>query len=311
GAGTRLIWYPRKAAFRVGYVSGTQWDDANIGDYSIAMGVNTEASGRSSVAIGWDSIAPGDYSIAIGSGTEAYGFSSVAIGDTTTASGDQSIAMGGNTEASGDYSTAMGHFTTASGDYSTAMGHFTTASGYVSTAVGAYTTASGPYSIAIGQGIEASGDSSIAIALNDQTGTVVSQDNTMAIMGGNVGIGTTSPSEKLEVNGSAKIDGDLNVTGKLTQKYDVDLDGALTVNDNILCSLTILGLSVKDIYNNTITLSRLDFDGDGTADVADCYLLGRMLFIYRTSNYGLFKTENISGPSSGVLIKQQWKVNYV
>ncbi|RLC33444.1 MAG: hypothetical protein DRZ76_04345, partial [Candidatus Nealsonbacteria bacterium] len=43
GAGTRMLWYPRKAAFRVGYVDGTQWDDANIGSYSTAMGAQTTA----------------------------------------------------------------------------------------------------------------------------------------------------------------------------------------------------------------------------------------------------------------------------
>ncbi len=28
GVGARLVWYPRKAAFRVGRVNGDQWDDA-------------------------------------------------------------------------------------------------------------------------------------------------------------------------------------------------------------------------------------------------------------------------------------------
>jgi hypothetical protein len=52
----------------------------------------------------------------------------------------------------------------------------------------------------MGREIEAAGDYSVAIALNDQNGAVVSQDNTMAVMGGNVGIGTTSPNATLEVN---------------------------------------------------------------------------------------------------------------
>lgn len=145
GEGTRLIWYPSKAAFRAGKVFGDEWDVDNIGLNSVGMGASSKASGSTS--------------------------------------------------------TAMGNYTTASGSVSTAMGNNTTASGDYSTAIGVSTKASGSYSIAMGNGIEASGINSIAIALNDQTGTIVTQDNTMAIMGGNVGIGTISPAEPLTVNG--------------------------------------------------------------------------------------------------------------
>ena len=327
GAGTRMMWVPAKSAFRAGYVGGAQWDDANIGSYSTAMGRNTTASGYSSTAMGYGTTASGAYATAMGIWTTASGAYSTAMGNQTTASGYYSTAMGGYTTASGSRSTAMGYFTTASGAYSTAMGRNTTASGWYSTAMGYYatttdsgiystamgyktmasatsstaigngaeasgiastamghyttasadystamgaittasgdystamgifttasgpgstamggitiasgfystamgysteafgnystamgydTTASGAWSTAIGGGIEASGDYSIAIALNDQSSTVVSQDNTMAIMGGNVGIGTTAPAAKLHVAGDAKIDGDLTVTG--------------------------------------------------------------------------------------------------
>ena len=38
GAGARAFFYPGKAAFRAGRVTGTQWDDESIGNYSVAMG---------------------------------------------------------------------------------------------------------------------------------------------------------------------------------------------------------------------------------------------------------------------------------
>ena len=41
GAGARMFFNPYKAAFRSGRVSGTQWDNANVGAYSSAMGYNT------------------------------------------------------------------------------------------------------------------------------------------------------------------------------------------------------------------------------------------------------------------------------
>lgn len=52
GAGTRLIWYPLKGAFRAGYVDGNQWDDANIGDSSTAMGYGNTAAQELSVSLG-------------------------------------------------------------------------------------------------------------------------------------------------------------------------------------------------------------------------------------------------------------------
>lgn len=171
GAGTRMMWYPEKASFRVGYISGTEWDHTSIGDYSIAMGYGTKASA--------------DYSTATGKMTLASNLGSTALGDHAL--------------ASGIVSTAMGSYSIASGNYSTAMGSATAATGSASTAIGYSTIASGEFSTAIGQEIEANGEYSVAIALSDQNGLSVTQNNTMAIMGGTVGIGTASPNKLLHV----------------------------------------------------------------------------------------------------------------
>jgi hypothetical protein len=80
GAGTRLIWYPNKAAFRAGYVNGTQWDDANIGDYSNAAGYNARASGNYATAFGKDVVAAQTTSTALGEFCTAPGVASVALG---------------------------------------------------------------------------------------------------------------------------------------------------------------------------------------------------------------------------------------
>ena len=80
GAGTRMMWYPRKAAFRAGYVNGTQWDAANIGAYSIAMGINVRASGDSSVALGASATAAQAGAFAAGVHVTASGAASVAMG---------------------------------------------------------------------------------------------------------------------------------------------------------------------------------------------------------------------------------------
>ncbi len=149
GAGTRMMWYPDKAAFRVGYVGGTSWDKDSIGNYSVAMGYNTKAKGNYSTAMGDGTKASGNWSTAIGAGTIASGGVSTAMGVNTTASGYGSTAMGQYSNALGDFSTAIGSCA-AVGDYSIAMGSTTTASGYSSIASGGGTNASGNYSASMG-----------------------------------------------------------------------------------------------------------------------------------------------------------------
>lgn len=193
GAGTRLVWAPKKAALRAGTVTGSQWDDANIGVGSVALGQDTIASGDLSLAGGYGSQATGDASIALGvnnisSNTGSVsigitntssGYGSLAFGSSNTASGTGSTAFGQESVASGIDSTAFGLKSLASGSYSTAFGFsilpgnlscadagisvpVTTADGYGSTAFGACTNASGPISTAFGVGSVASADLSTA-----------------------------------------------------------------------------------------------------------------------------------------------------
>ena len=84
-AGVRMMWYPGNAAFRAGRVSGTQWNDLNVGLYSVAFGQNTEASG--------------DHSAAMGDGTTASGNWTTAMGENTTAATNQSLTIGAYNES--------------------------------------------------------------------------------------------------------------------------------------------------------------------------------------------------------------------
>lgn len=223
GTGTRMFWYPGKAAFRAGYVSSTQWNDANIGQYSVAFGSDSIASGQDSAAFG-NSTASGSNSVAMGTSV-ASNMNSVAIGSGSTASGEWSVAIGNDSTASGTGSTAFGSGL-ALGPYSTAM-EDSTASGYCSTAFGQSTTASGRYSTASGYGTTASAQLSFVIGvcnigLNSTGGTPsattwVSTDPLFEIgNGGNGYYGNpalTTSSDALVVykNGNAVLQGSLQV----------------------------------------------------------------------------------------------------
>lgn len=162
GIGTRMFFYPRKAAFRAGQVEAAQWNDDNIGLNSVAMGMNTNASGERSTAFGYN----------------------------TFATGLSSTSMGTNTVASGSMSTAMGYGTVASGSNSTAMGHGSEASHVTSTAIGYYSTASGFASIAMGYRAKAVGGNSFAIHLNSdfsapEVGDRIFRISGASLIGGN------------------------------------------------------------------------------------------------------------------------------
>lgn len=99
GPGRRFMYFPGQDAFRMGQVTGTQWDAVNIGRRSVAMGSNTMASGNASFAMGGDAVASGSESVAMGKGPVASGFGAVAMGLLTTAAGDGSVALGSNAVA--------------------------------------------------------------------------------------------------------------------------------------------------------------------------------------------------------------------
>ena len=196
GAGTRMMWHPAKAAFRAGDVDAAQWDEANVGLYSVALGYNTTASGGASTA----------------------------MGGSTTASGNNATAMGNNTTASGTNATAMGTSTTASVSFATAMGLNTTASGLVATAMGSGTTASGEVATAMGVGSKAQAYASVAIGrYNVVTGDLGSWVPTDPLLVGGDGTGDASRSNSFVIfkNGAAQFQG--TVTASVASPSDARL----------------------------------------------------------------------------------------
>ena len=162
----RMFFDKSKGAFRAGRATGTEWDDANVGNYSIAFGSNCIAKGLS-MAIGDGSKALEDYCFAGGYHSEARDAEAAfAFGSSCVATGGCAVALGNSTTASGDYSTALGHSTTASGNSSTALGSACLASGYSSVALGESNTASGTSSFTAGETNTASGYTSIALGAN-------------------------------------------------------------------------------------------------------------------------------------------------
>ncbi|MGE0812259.1 MAG: tail fiber domain-containing protein [Vicinamibacterales bacterium] len=107
GHGRRLMWYPGKAAFRAGEVTGQQWDDGNVGYASAALGLDAVAKGDYSVAFGHNATATAQDAVALGRSTLADAHQAVAIGNFLSAAGSASVALGTNAATT---SAAVGSF---------------------------------------------------------------------------------------------------------------------------------------------------------------------------------------------------------
>ncbi len=182
GSDSQLYFDVQSSSFRAGQATAAQWDDANVGNYSIGIGYNATASGSGSVAMGISTIASGPQSVAFGDQTSALGDESFAMGEqavanstqsfamgnsTTSATGNNSFAFGAGVDTNGVGAVAMGSGSQATGNYSVALGQNTTAGGGANTfAVGSSTTASGTAAVAMGSGSQATGNYSVALGQN-------------------------------------------------------------------------------------------------------------------------------------------------
>jgi hypothetical protein len=146
----RMFFDKSKGAFRAGGVTAAEWDDANVGSFSTAVGDDTTASGYASFAAGIGTVASGSYSSVFGGSSAASGSYSFAAGGGVTAGGSNSFAVGSAARALGNYSAAFGLGTTA-----------------------------GTYP-------QVSGANSMAIFMGDQDSVDVTASNLMALLGGRV-----------------------------------------------------------------------------------------------------------------------------
>ena len=242
GAGRRMMWYADNASFRVGYVDGTQWDQANLGNYSFASGYNTIANGFWSTATGFMSSASGTVATALGNDTHATGHSATAIGHGTFSTGLSSTSMGFQTNANGDFSTAMGEGTTARAYSSTAMGLGTKAKAYGSLSIGINNDTTDNPNLTV----SALTDRIFQIGNGDITGT---RSNALTVLrNGNTGIGRTVPDfplsfsdslgTKISLYGSSAYNYGLGIQAFKLQIYTPDPNGDILFGFGSSSSLT-------------------------------------------------------------------------
>ncbi|MDG6373212.1 hypothetical protein QAB01_00675, partial [Glaesserella parasuis] len=141
-----------------------------VGPGSITIGENSDASGRTAVAIGYRAKAIPYKSIALGVGANARENEAIVIGQESVAEAIQSIAIGTSTQASGYRSISIGYGANARVE-SVSLGKEANAGHTQTVAIGPKASASGSQSIAIGGDTIAEGPGSISIGNDDLNGT--------------------------------------------------------------------------------------------------------------------------------------------
>jgi hypothetical protein len=172
-------------------------DNTASGDHATAGG------GESNIASGWLATVGGGYYDTASGYTSTIGggyYNTVTNSQGTIAGGGHNYASGGQATIAGGYYNTAGpyHYSTVGG------GERNTASNYYSTVPGGYgDTASGYCSIAAGYQVRVNADYTLAFGYNFTTSAshaVIFHDTGTPIK---VGIGTTSPSTTLHVQGDA------------------------------------------------------------------------------------------------------------
>lgn len=144
---------------------------------NVEYGISNALTGDFSSVFGISNISSGMYGTALGYSNNSASYFSLACGSYNTASGDSCVAVGFSNQAIGNNSIAIGNSNTTNSMNSMALGHQFTIGTNLFDAM---------FSVGIGL---------------DGMPRTLSQANTMAIMGGKVGIDTLAPTSVLHVVG--------------------------------------------------------------------------------------------------------------
>jgi hypothetical protein len=263
------------------------------GDNSMALGIGTNAKGNVSFSIGSAGYYSGDQypmpiytlnsaeadrSMALGFGNKTYGVYAIALGRANKAYGSTSLAMGYRSETHGDYSNASGFAARTTSNYSHSLGYHTVANEDYSMVVGSCndTTMSG-VKFAVGDGYRIVGSNFV----RRNAFTVFNGGN--AYLRGSLGLGTSSPSQRLHVNGNILTASGYGVYLGSTNigMYENSTDLHITADDDLMLKpdddiyISRDGYSSWAIFDNsaarlglgtTTPSSTLDVNGDVSID---------------------------------------------
>ncbi|MFD2566137.1 beta strand repeat-containing protein [Pseudotenacibaculum haliotis] len=202
----RFFFDKSKGAFRAGYAFANQWDDANVGVASMALGHSSIASGLNSIAIGSTSIVSGSSAVSLGSSSTVSNQYGISVGTSNTVSSPFGHSFGSHNTVSGQEATAVGTRVNVSGLFSTGMGFNITSESYGQVTLGYHNTN------VVGDAINAVATDRLLVVGNGTTSVksdalTLFKDGNMTIAGGLTTATKLYPDYVFEnyVNGSSKM----------------------------------------------------------------------------------------------------------
>jgi len=260
---------------------------------TMAIGINADATGTKSIAIGRDSIANNQNNTALGREAEATGGDATALGNETTAPSDWNTVIGYDAgadeetvglEPNGKNIVLVGRKAQASGDNGVAIGEISRANGNNSTAVGRGTQAFADNSSVFGQGSTVDGSGATVVGQNvtvtENNATSIGTDVTVSAPGATgIGRGAVATAENATAVGNGAEANGLNSLA-IGNGVVVDQDNSYSFGDrNVILPLGRSFLYPEDAGSQTIAnIPVTDSPAAGTAQEYKFEVGGESIF---------------------------------
>lgn len=238
GPGTKLIWYPAKSAFRVGRVLNDEWDQANLGNYSVGMGFNPIATGEGSVvAGGYKNTARGNNAFVAG------GINNSAIGENSFAAGHSAQALHRGSFVWADYTVPTSNFSSTVSNQFIIRAANGVGIGTSNTLGASLTVArSGVDYLFRAFGRGAKPVMVVTPSGNVGIGTTAPGNAKLTVMGGSVGIGTSEPPATMTIRNP------IGSTKNIMVVYPSDATGQTPTAALVITAAGSVGIGVTSGY---------------------------------------------------------------
>lgn len=124
GAGTRMFYNPQKSAFRAGTVTGIQFDQNRVGNFSGAFGLDNAIYGGRNFGAGYNNITSNVNASSLGLNHNSYDNAALTLNNNNTAGGNNALSINESNTTGGYHALSAGYENNANTINEIAIGYF-------------------------------------------------------------------------------------------------------------------------------------------------------------------------------------------